>query len=244
LVDTDTQGQCAAMLGVRPEAGLAELVLRQVTPEQALHQARERLWLLAGGRGLAGVKREIARRDVGGERTIQEALEEAGRYDFIILDTSPGWDSLTIAALFYAEEVLAPVSLEVASLLGLVDFERSLEAVQKYQKRLRLRYVLPTFSDGRVKKTEEILGQLRSRYGPLLCPPVRYSVRLSEAVGYGQTVFEYAPRSTGAEDYRRLIRRIEDARQKADSGRYGRADGRSSRGSGREASKTAYQQGS
>ena len=213
LVDTDTQGQCSSFLGVHPSAGLAELVSGAVQPEEAIIEARERLWLLSGGRGLAGIKMQIARQELGGERTLVDALEHlAGKYEYLILDTAPGWDSLTIAALFCASEVLAPVSLEVASVLGLLEFRKSLEAVQKYHRKLSLKYVLPTFMDGRVRKSEEILGQLKAHFGELLCEPIRYSVRLSEAPGYGQTAFEYAPASPGAEDYQKLTRRISDAR--------------------------------
>ena len=46
------------------------------------------------------------------------------------------------------------------------------------------------------------------RISDLVCDPIRYSVRLSEAPGYGQTIFEYAPRSPGAEDYQKLAERI------------------------------------
>ena len=77
LVDTDVQGQCSKALGVRPEAGLAEVITEEADLDQALHQARERLWLLAGGRALAGVKRLISRKDFGGERTLSEALAPA-----------------------------------------------------------------------------------------------------------------------------------------------------------------------
>lgn len=222
LVDTDTQGQCAPFLGVKPEAGLAELVNGEAGPEEAIVQARERLWLLGGGRSLAGVKMLIARQELGGERTLVDALKPlAGKYDYMLLDTAPGWDSLTIAALFCATEVLAPVSLEVASVLGLLEFRRSLESVQKYHGKLNLRYVLPMFLDRRVRKSEEILLQLKAYFRELLCAPVRYSVRLSEAPGYGQTAFEYAPKSPGAEDYRRLTRRISrDGRSEADPGHH------------------------
>jgi len=209
LVDTDTQGQCSAFLGVKPTAGLAELVNGEIRPERAIVEARERLWLLPGGRGLAGLKMQIAKLEHGGERTLLDALEpHESAFDYLILDTAPGWDSLTIAALFCATEILAPVSLEVASVLGLLEFSSSLEAVQKYHRKLRLRYVLPTFMDGRVRKSEEILDQLKNYFGPLLCEPIRYSVRLSEAPGHGQTAYEYAPKCHGAEDYTKLTRRI------------------------------------
>jgi len=209
LVDTDTQGQVSFMLGLQPRAGLAELITEELTPEETIVAARERLWLLAGGRALAGVKRLIAQKDFGGERTLAEALAPLdGRYDYVVLDTSPGWDTMTINVLFYVQEVLTPVSLEVLTVRGLVEFRRSLVAIQKYNEGLSFKYVLPTFLDGRVRKSAEILGQLRAYYGQQLCLPIRYNVRLSEAAGFGQTIFEYAPNSPGAEDYWKLTERI------------------------------------
>jgi len=209
LIDTDTQGQAGRALGLQPAAGLAEVLSGSLQPEAATVQARDRLWLLAGGRSLAGAKREIDKRAFGGEKALAEVLAPLeGRYDYILLDTAPGLDTLAVNVLFYVQEVLAPVSLEVLTLQGLIDFQQNLQAVKKYHEELCLRYVLPTFLDGRVRKSQEILDQLQKHYGQLLCSPIRYSVRLSEAPGYGQTIFEYAPGSSGAEDYGKLVERI------------------------------------
>jgi chromosome partitioning protein len=209
LVDTDTQGQTSRALGLSPEVGLADLLSGEATPEEAMILARERLYLLAGGRSLAGLKRAIDRKDFGGENTLSEGLESIhDNFDYIILDTSPGWDSLTVNVLFYATEILAPVSMEILTLTGLLDFKKSIESIQKYREELQIRYILPTFYDKRVKKSEEIFLQLQSFYADKLCKPIRYSVRLSEAPGFGQTIYEYAPGSTGAEDYQNLVERI------------------------------------
>ena len=117
LVDMDTQGQVAKALGLGPQAGVAEMVMDELAPEQVVVEARERIWLLAGGRTLAGLKRVIARQDFGGERTLVEALAPLdGEYDVALVDTAPAWDTLTVNALFYANEVLVPVSLEVMAL--------------------------------------------------------------------------------------------------------------------------------
>ena len=208
LVDTDTQGQCAQSLGVQPEHGLADLVLGTVPAEQAIVEARPGLYLLAGGGRLAGVKREIARREMGSEWVLSEALGALDGYDYMIVDTSPGWDTMTVNSLFAVSEVLAPVNLEVLALRALADFARHVDAVRRYHDNLTWRYLLPTLYDRRVAKSEELLEQLRQRYGVLVCQPIRYNVRLSEAPGWGQTIFEYAPTSRGAEDYRSLTERI------------------------------------
>ena len=137
LIDTDTQGQVSFMLGLRPRVGLAEVITRALMPETAIVAAREGLWLLAGGRALAGVKRLIAQKDFGGEQTLARALAPLdGRYDYVVLDTSPGWDTMTVNVLLSAQEVLTPVSLDVLTATGLVEFRRSLAAIQKYNEGL------------------------------------------------------------------------------------------------------------
>lgn len=209
LIDVDTQGQAAKLLGCAPAAGLAEVAGGELLAGQGIAAARERLDLLAGGRGLATLKRVITRKDFGGEQTLAEALAPLdGAYDYAILDTAPGWDALSVNALFYATEVLTPVSLEIMTLQSLLDFNQSLAAIQRYHPTVTLRYIVPTFFDRRVRKSDEIRGQLTKHFGDRLCEPIRYNVRLSEAPGYGQTIFEYAPHSPGADDYRALAERI------------------------------------
>ena len=197
------------MLGVAPATGVAELMLGEVAPAQAVVEARERLFVLAGGSALAGVKRLIARQDYGGEHMVAKAMTFfEGQYDYVILDTAPSWDTINVATLFYATEVLIPVSLEAMALQGLVQFIQRLNDIQSYRPELTLRAILPTFLDRRVKQSEEIHAQLKMHYGTLLYPPIRYNVRLSEAPIYKQTIYEYAPQSSGAEDYQRVAERI------------------------------------
>lgn len=207
LVDTDTQGQTSRMLGIIPEVGLAEVVSGEVSLRDAMTEAREGLWLLSGGRSLAGIRRDISQMKTGGERVLKDALSVRG-FDYIILDTAPGWDVMTVNVLFYAEEILCPVSLEILTVDGLLAFQENMEDIRAYNKKLRLKYILPNFLDGRVKKSGEILQQLQGHYQEKVCPPIRYNVRISEAPGYGQTIFEYAPSSHGAKDYQALTERI------------------------------------
>ncbi len=208
LVDTDTQGQSSYMLGVKPDVGLAELVTKETTAQKALFKARERLWLLAGGRSLAGLKRIIDRKDFGGELTLAEALEPYGtHFDYIIVDSSPGWDPITVNVLFFVQEILIPVSLEVMSLQGLSEFSKSLATIQKYRAELGINYIVPTFLDYKIPSRVDIYEKLKELYPNYLCTPIRYDASLSEAPAYGQTIYEYDDDSTGVVDYKALVRR-------------------------------------
>ena len=209
LIDMDTQGQAGAFLGVKDEVesrhGLSGILEQGTAADEAILSARENLSLLPGGRGLAAVRKTIDMKDIGGERTMIEALEPLEEeFDDVVIDTAPGWDSLTVNALFYASEVLIPVSLESAALESLKAFLESLKKVQEYHDSLEVKYVVPTFLDGRVKKSEEVLDILEKHFPERLTPPVRYNVRLSEAAGLGETAFEYAPSSASATDYKKL----------------------------------------
>lgn len=211
LVDTDTQGQSSYMLGCDPEYGLADLVTKDMEPQKAVFKARENLWLLAGGRSLAGVKRLIDRKDFGGELTLAEALAPIeSLFDYVIVDSSPGWDPLTVNVLFYVRELLIPVSLEVMSLQGLSEFSKSLSTIQKYRKEVDISYILPTFLDTKVGSRTEILNRLKELYQDRICTPVRFDPNISEAPAYGQSIYEYSGDSIGAVDYKALVRKVTD----------------------------------
>ncbi len=208
LVDTDTQGHAAFMLGIQTDAGLAELIMEDATPKETIVKAKKDLWILSGGKSLTKVKRMIDQNDAEGEQVLNRTLSFLDdAYDYAIIDTSPGWDNIIINVLFFADEVLAPVSLEAITLKGLAEFSDSLDDIRQYNP-ISLKYILPTFLDGRVKKSEEVYQLLQTHYGSRLCTPIRYNVRLSEAAGHGQTIFEYAPTSSGAEDYQNLVERM------------------------------------
>lgn len=208
IVDLDSQGQVTKSLGVQAGEGLAELVQGDAGLEDVQIQARENLFVIAGGSALSGVKRLISRRDMRSELVLYEALEDLRGYDFVLVDTAPSWDVLNVNCLFYAEELLIPVSMEVLALQGMGDFLDRVDQVQRYREELKIGGVIPTFYDARVRKSAEILEQLERYFPDTLWPPVRYNSKLSEAPGYGQSIFEYAKNSNGASDYARLTERL------------------------------------
>lgn len=210
IVDADTQGQAAKFLGVAPEYGLADVVIGETPLDEAIYPARPNLWLLAGGRPLTRVRSLIDQKDFAREKTLIEALAPLeGKYDYVIVDTAPGWDALTVNVLFYAAEVLIPASLEAATLQGISEFRENLKAMQKHHPDLVLRYVVPTMMDRRVRKSAEILEILEKYYPTQLTRPIRNNVRVSEAAGFGQTVYEYDAASYGAYDYAALTNHIQ-----------------------------------
>jgi chromosome partitioning protein len=209
LVDADTQGQCAKALGVRPDLTLADVLTGESGAAESVCKARDHLDLLAADYHLSGPALAIARQSQDGHLVLGRALAPvAERYDYAVIDAAPGFDSIAVNVLSCADEVVAPVALTPAAMVGILDFVRHVERIGRHNKRLRLGYVLPTFLDARIQQPAEMLAQLRDHFGELLCRPIRVNVQLAEAFGWHQTIFEYAPRSRGADDYNAFIERV------------------------------------
>jgi len=209
LIDTDEQGQCSSMLGISPKYSIADVITKKINIKEAIFKARENLHILAGGPDLAAAKREIGQKPYSPEKILSEICAPIENcYDIVIMDTSPSFDTLTINCLFYANEVMIPVSLEPLTLDSLKIFMQRIGGVCQYHQKLKINYILPTFEDKRVKKSSEILKILKKHYNDILCPSIRYSVKMSECPGHGKTIFEYSPADRCAQDYSNLVKKV------------------------------------
>lgn len=205
LVDTDTQGQVTRSLGISPPKTLFDFYEGN---NEAIFEARENLYVLAGGDDIRKFKRDIERADYQGEKVLSKTLAPLNDFfSYIIVDTEPSWSPLSFNVLTFADELICPVQLEVLSVDGLALFlNRAISVLNDSGGDLS--YIIPTMHDARLAQTEEILAQLKGAYGERLTHPIRQNVRLSEAPAHGKTIFEYAPTSRGAEDYGRLAKRV------------------------------------
>jgi chromosome partitioning protein len=210
LVDADTQGQCSKALGIETKHTLTDVLTDDVHILDVATKARSNLDLVASDHHLTKASLAIARRATDGHLALAEALEPAiQQYDVTVIDAAPGFDPIAVNVLGCADEIIAPVALSPAALAGIFDFVRHVKSVQLHNPSLKLRYVLPTFLDMRVRQSSEMLAQLRGHFGTQLCNPIRVNIDLAESFGYQSTIFEYSPQSRGAVDYTNFIDRVE-----------------------------------
>lgn len=205
LIDADSQGHCSKSLGADGSGALAALLDGvQIMPEEV----RTNLFLISGGRELTGSVRLMARENISPEKILSKMMKPfENQFDIALIDTGPGFNEMSINTMFYADELLIPVSMEFLAIDGLISFLEEIDIIQRH-KDIILKFVVPTFLDGRVKKTVEIMAQLKDRFGENLSMPIRYSTKLSEAPAWKKSIFEYAPRSTVAMDYAKLVKAI------------------------------------
>ncbi len=213
LLDLDSQANLSQWLGIPADARtLAQAIVGECGLAQAVSATEiEGIDVIPGSRYLAGAAVALRSRP-GGELWLRNQLGRlpADRWDFIIMDTAPGFDLLSVAALAAAGEVLSPVE---PSSLGLQGLAQLLETVGEVRETinpsLHILGALPVRVDMRNRLTTEALEKLQSDLGETLFHSrVRINVKLAECVGHGETIFAYAPGSHGAEDYAAVTREV------------------------------------
>lgn len=220
LIDLDPQGHCA--LGLSVPAGSIDGQIGDALLSDLSHgadvseitwQAGENLDLipssvrLAALEAVSGALSRLPDRD----RRLEQLLRWlAGRYDLCILDCPPHIGLLTFNALRASTEIIVPVETSYFALQGAENQIRTIETVSRRIGRPLAAMLLPTMYDETVRLSREILEELRRRYREAVAPiTIRYCCSLREAASFGQSIFEYAPESTGRRDYESLSRWIE-----------------------------------
>ena len=136
-------------------------------------------------------------------------------YDFVLIDTPPSLNLLTLNALCASDFVLIPMQTEFFSLEGIVKVQGAIENVrERWNHRLSTIGILPTQVNSRRKLTLEVLETLRNEFGELMFKAmIRDNAAVAESSGHAQSVIDYDRSSLGAKDYlsaaEELLRRIE-----------------------------------
>jgi chromosome partitioning protein len=128
-------------------------------------------------------------------------------YEYILIDSPPSLNLLTLNSIVAATDVLIPVQAEFYALEGLAQLMMTLKKVERYTgKKVNILGFLVTMYDVRTSISKQVHQEL-TRYfeKKVLTTIIPRNVRISEAPGYGETVLTYAPASKGAFAYKELI---------------------------------------
>ncbi len=160
---------------------------------------------------LVGVEKALAG-EVGAEMILRRQLQSlpSGRWEYLLMDCPPALGILTVNALVAAREVLVPVEAHVMALEGLAHLLQTVDVVkERLNPALEISGIIACRVDGRTRHAQEVVEQLRSRFGNLVYNTViRENVRLAECPSFARPITQYDPRSYGAQDYRALAAEV------------------------------------
>jgi chromosome partitioning protein len=210
-IDLDTQGGVATSLGVQSDRTVAHLLLGYAEPEACIVQARENLDVIISDVSLLQVEGQLWRMNDAekARRLLLKRMEHVNGYDYIILDHSPSISRLSHNGLFYINQVIIPVSMDYLALVGIRQVLQTIKTIgQTSEHNLQLSLIVPTFYYGHLRKDREIIQTLHQHFADKVARPIRSNVKLSESASYQKSIYEYAPRSSGAIDYAQLVERV------------------------------------
>jgi chromosome partitioning protein len=211
LIDLDAQANATDMLGYAEhgQVDMYGVIVEGAAPEAIAIKIDEYLRLLPSSQALAPISNWLVMQNRR-EEILKKRLATLNGAEYVILDTGPSFSLLNLNALMYATEAWLPVSMDYLSLTGVSQLLDTLKMVEEeLGHQLPIRYVIPTFFDGRTRKSTAVLDTLKESFGATVTPPIRANVKLSEAASYHKSIFDYAPESAGAEDFRTLVDHID-----------------------------------
>lgn len=210
-VDLDAQGSLAAYFGIKYSYSLSHLIIGDAPADQCVQKVRENLDILPSDKSVLDAQGYLWRLNDNkiARKVLQERLYALKNYDYVVVDYSPSDNILSESGMLYIRELIVPVQMNHMAVVGFVQVSKTLKEIGKTpDHNVRLAYIVPTFYDGRRVKDREILASLQTRFPQHLADPIRENVKLAEAPGHRKTIFEYAPKSNGAEDYGKLVERV------------------------------------
>ena len=172
----------------------------------------EKLWIAPSRIALAKLESKLLG-EMDAHFRLKDKLEPVcADYPHVVIDCPPTLGLLTVNALVAATHLLIPIQSSYFALEGTDDL---LETIEKVRARpnpaLRILGVVITMHDKRTALARDIRTQIQKVFGGKVFKTViTKSVRLEESPAYKESIFTFAPDSTGATEYYRLCEEVID----------------------------------
>ncbi len=216
LVDLDPQGNSTmSFVDVRRvERGIYEALSDGCVSlgDVLMPSTVERLWVAPARIALAKLESKLVG-ELDAHFRLKDKLDPVREsYDHIVIDCPPTLGLLTVNALVAASHLLVPIQSSYFALEGTDDLLETMEKVRsRANPALRLLGVLITMHDRRTSLARDIKNQILAVFGDKVFNTfITKSVRLEESPAYKESIFTFAPESSGASEYYRLCEEVID----------------------------------
>lgn len=212
-VDLDPQGSLSFSLGLDTEncATVYDVFKERLPIEDAIIRSNG-VDVLPANILLSAAELEFNR--TGREFLLRNQLVlVSDRYDYVIIDTPPALNILTVNAYVASNALIIPMVPEILSLLGVAQIKETIDTVQRcYNPGLKVLGILLNKYNSRLtlnREVSEMADQIARQLGTqVFHSMIRSSVSVAEAPAHGESVLTYAPGSKPALDFQHLVTEI------------------------------------
>jgi chromosome partitioning protein len=206
LIDLDSQTDLTTGLVIPKTQYTITDVIQGRAVSKAIIELDNGLSVIPADKRLKSVQMSITKYDI-----LTKALRDIkNSYDFIIIDTSPGINVLTINALLTSNMILIPLTPEYLALRGLKDFKETIELLSKNLdiKPAKIKILITNYDKRKIHHREAAQLIEENFKKELLNIRIRTNVALADSISQGKSIFEYQPLSHGSKDYEALTKEI------------------------------------
>ena len=206
-IDLDPQGNLTTFIGSNPTVPGSYELLHGTEAAQLIQGTEQGIDMLVSSPDLAG-----ERTAPGSARRLLTALEPIKkRYDLIIIDTAPTMGELVFNALQASTGVIIPLEADTSSLQGLQQIADIAQQIQTRNPELKITGAVLTRYDARPKLNRylrELIERRCKEMGIPFLAAIRPGIAIREAQATQRSLYDYAPNSKPALDYKSLFETI------------------------------------
>ena len=209
-IDLDPQANLTFFLGADQNAGGSYDLLHGADPGEVIQHTAQGIDVIPASPDLATERTAPA-----SAKRLEEAIKPLRRrYNLIVIDTPPQMGELTFNALQAATGLIIPLETDNSSLQGLYQITDIAHQMQRSNPKLIIKGVILTRYDQRPKLNrylQEVIANAGREIGAPYLMGIRPGIAIREAQAMQRSIYEYAPKSKPAQDYKTLYERIKEA---------------------------------
>ena len=216
LIDLDPQANSTLSYVERRDLDLSiydAIAADDCTLEEVIKESTQKnLWVAPSRISLAKLEARLFA-ELDAHFRLKDLIEPIRqRFPYIVIDCPPTLGLLTVNALVAATHLLIPIQSSYFALEGTDDLLETIEKVRsRANPHLQILGVLITMHDRRTSLARDIQVQIHKVFGTKVFKTViSKNVRLEESPAYRESIFSFAPDSTGAADYYSLCEEVMD----------------------------------
>lgn len=212
-IDLDPQGSLGFSLGLNIEdCRTVHDVLTGQIPIQEAIQLTDYCDVITSNILLSSAEIEFT--SAGRELLLKKALAPViDNYDYIIIDTPPALNILTVNAYAAANHLIIPMAPEILSLLGVTQLKETIDSVREsVNPNLNVLGIILTKFNKRTllaREVKEMAENVASQMGTCVFNnQIRTSVSVAEAPAHGLSIFDHSPSAKPSEDYKNFLQEV------------------------------------